>query len=68
MKRPMLYSREELEGFSTKQLLELKSKWSLFLKTSDETEYNDSKFLKKEAKNNISLIRDIINSREVDDV
>ena len=66
MKRPMLYSREELEEFSTEALLVLKKKWSLFLRASDETSLEDSKFLQKEAKNNISLIRDIVNSREVE--
>lgn len=63
MKLPNQYSREQLEQFSTNFLLELKSKWSIVMKMKDFTEYGDSKFIKKEAKNNIRLIRDIINYR-----
>ena len=60
----MLYSREELESFSTKKLLDLKNKWNFFLKISDETDYGDSKFLKQEARRNIALIRDVISNKE----
>lgn len=63
MKRPVSYSREELEKIPTKKLMDLKNKWTLFLKQRDETEFGDSKFLQKEAKNQIILIRDIINGR-----
>lgn len=63
MKLPNQYSREELEKFNSNFLLELKNKWSLILKSQDLTEYGDSKFLKKEARNNLRLIRDILNSR-----
>ena len=64
MKRPQSLSREQLEKFPLKKLLNLKSKWSIFSKLKDETEFGDSKFLAKEARNQIAIIRDIINERE----
>lgn len=60
---PSQYTIDQLEGFNTQFLIDLKNKWSLISKMKDLTEYGDSKFLKKEAKNNIRLIREIINYR-----
>jgi len=56
-------TKEELEKFNSNFLLELKNKWTLVSKMKDLTEYGDSKFLKNEAKNNLRLIREILNSR-----
>ncbi len=63
MNRPISYSRDQLEEFSTKYLLDLKSKWSIYIKAKYEISYEEMKFLKKEAKNQISIIREIINNR-----
>lgn len=52
---PQQHKREELEKLSTDQLLELKDRWSKFLKTEE--------YLKKEARRAIAMIREIINER-----